>query len=98
MSFFPYIPRKQGYFWMCLASRWPGWGDTGCSDPVDALPPTLLVLSAGPLGGGAGGASQRLWALGKGQTASLTSSEGPPSTRRGTREGCLLLPHLRLVF
>lgn len=55
MSFFPYIPRKQGYFWMCLAGKWPGWGDMGGSDPVGALPPTLLVLSAGPLGGGAGG-------------------------------------------
>ena len=29
-----------------------------------------------------------MWALGKGQTASLTLSESPPST-----QGCLLLPH-----
>ena len=76
MSFFPYILRKQGYFWMCPAGRGRGWGDMGCSDPVGALPPFPLPQSSvlAPWVGvrGVGGA-QRPWALGKGQTASLTS-------------------------
>lgn len=76
MSFFPYILRKQGYFWMCLAGRWPGWGDMGCSDPVGALPlfpPSQSSVLAPWAGVQGGGGAQKLWAPGKGQMASLTS-------------------------